>query len=161
MILLQRHIPNPVVRFHMPVLANGASQLQRWRVRIGIERVIADGVGRFTGRFLRRKRYSVSRHHYQGVYATLTPAWSQAQRTYVKALSLTGREATMAFLALLMAPQGHRRGRYALALCEQKWLVLFDLDDLRATGLMNLRRRGGIAVMRIQGYFARLQLGVR
>ena len=67
----------------------------------------------------------------------------------------------MAFIALIMAAQGHRRGRYALALCEQKRLVLFDLDDILATGLMNLGRRGGIAVMCIQGYFARLQPGVR
>ena len=66
----------------------------------------------------------------------------------------------MPFLARIMAAQRHRRGRYPLALCEQKRLILFDLDDLLATGLMNLGRRGGIAVMRIQGHFARLQLGV-
>lgn len=121
---------------------------------------MADVVGRFTGRFLRRKRHGVSRHHHHGGYATVTPAWSQAQRTHVKALPLTGREATMAFLALIMAAQGHRRGRDALALCEQKRLVLFDLDDLLATGLMHLGRRGGIAVLGIPGHLARLQLGV-
>src|SRR5216683_7772527 len=37
----------------------------------------SDVVGRFTGRFLRRKRHGVARHHHQGVYATVTPAWSQ------------------------------------------------------------------------------------
>jgi hypothetical protein len=136
------------------MLANGASQLQRVRVRIGTERLIADIIGRFTRRFLRRKRHGLSLHHHQGVYATVTPAWSQAQRTHVKALPLTGRKATMAFIVLLMAAQGHRCGRYALALREQKRLVLFDLDDILATGLMNLGRRGGIAVMRIQGHFA-------
>ena len=57
----------------------------------------------------------------------------------------------MAFLALVMAAQGHRRGRYALALREQKRLVLFDLDDILATGLMHLCGGLGIAVMRIQG----------
>src|SRR6266446_2800436 len=93
-------------------------------------------------------------------HAPVTPAWSQAQRTHVKALPLTGREATMPFLARIMAAQRHRRGRYTLALCEQKRLILFDLDDILATGLMNLGRRGGIAVMRIQGHFARLKLGV-
>jgi hypothetical protein len=29
---------------------------------------------------------------------------------------------------------------------EQKRLVLFDLDDVLATGLMNLGRRGGITI---------------
>ena len=67
----------------------------------------------------------------------------------------------MAFFARIMAAQGHRRGRYALALREQKRLVLFDLDDLLATGLMHLCRGGGMAVMRIQGHLVRLQLGVR
>src|SRR5258706_3451977 len=143
------------------MLANGASQLHRLRVRIGTERLIADVVGRFTGCFLHRKREGVSLHRHQGVYATVTPARSQANRTHAKALPLTSSESTMAFLALIMAAQGHRRGRYALALREQKRLVLFDLNDILATGLMNLCRGGGIAVMRIQGHLVRLQLGVR
>ena len=66
----------------------------------------------------------------------------------------------MAFLARIMAAQGHRRGRYALALREQNRLVLFDLDDLLATGLMHLGRGGGMAVMRLPGHFSRFSLGV-
>ena len=67
----------------------------------------------------------------------------------------------MAFLALRMAAQWHRCGRYLLALREQERLVAFDLDDLLATGLMNVCRGVGIAVMRLQGHLMRLQLGVR
>src|SRR5437870_8587411 len=103
---MQRHITNPVVRFHVPMLANGASQRHRLRLRIGTERLIADGVGRFTGCVLRRKRDGGSRHHHQGVYATVTPARRQAHRTHVKALPLTSRESTMAFCARIMAAQG-------------------------------------------------------
>jgi hypothetical protein len=65
----------------------------------------------------------------------------------------------MTFIARIMAAQWRRSGREVLALLEQNRLVLFDLDDILATGLMNLGRGGGIAVMRIQRHFVRLQLG--
>ena len=67
----------------------------------------------------------------------------------------------MTFITLLMAAQWHRCGRDVLALREQKRWVRFDLDDLLATGLMNLCGGLGIAVMRIQCHLVRLQLGVR
>jgi len=131
------------------------------RLRIGIERLIADVVGRFTGRFLRRKSSGVSLHHHQGVHATVIPARRQAQRTPVKALPLTGRESTMTFLARIMAAQWYRCGRDVLALREPKRLVLFDLDDILATGLMHVCGGLGMAVMRLQCHLVRLQLGVR
>lgn len=141
------------------MLAHGARQRQRLRLRIGIERVIADGVGCFTGRLLRRKREGVSLHHHEGVHATVAPTRRPVQRMHAKALSLPGGESTMTFLALRMAAQGHRRGRDVLALREQERLGVFDLDDLLATRLMNVGRGFGIAVMRIQGPLVRLQLG--
>ena len=143
------------------MLANGASQRQRLRLRLSIERLIADVVGRFIGRFLRRQCSGVALHHHEGVHATVTPARRQAHRTHVKALPLTGRESTMAFLALLMAAPWYRCGRDVLALREHKRLGLFDLDDILATGLMNLGCGVGIAVMCIECHLVRLEMGVR
>ena len=62
----------------------------------------------------------------------------------------------MAFIARIMAAQWYRCGRDVLALREQKRLVLFDLDDILATGLMHLCGGLGIAVRRIQGHLVRL-----
>ena len=66
----------------------------------------------------------------------------------------------MPFLALLMTALGHCRGCDALALREQNRLILFDLDDIRATGLMNVGHGSGIAVLRIQRHWLRLPLCV-
>ena len=86
------------------MLSNGTSQRHRLRLRVAAERLIADVVGGFRRRFLRRKPHGFSLHHSQGVQATVAPALCQPQRTHIEALPLTGGESPMAFLALSIAP---------------------------------------------------------
>ncbi len=65
----------------------------------------------------------------------------------------------MTFIALRVAAQGRCHHREVLALLEQYRLVLFHLNDVLTTGLMDLGRGGRITVMRIQRHFVRFQPG--
>jgi hypothetical protein len=87
------------------MLSNGTCQLLRLPLWVASEPLITHVVSCFTGRPLLRKYRGLSLHHHEGLYATVTPANSQVQPTYVKALTLTGRESTMTFIALRMATQ--------------------------------------------------------
>jgi hypothetical protein len=107
---------------------SNASNLLGQSAKVASGPLIAQVVSGFTGCLLLRKHLGLSLHHHEGLYATLTPTVSQVQPTYVKALTLTGCESTMTFIALCVATQRLSRDCEVLALLEQARLIRFDLN---------------------------------